>query len=200
MAEAAVVEAAEPGLSNTPLVSVSFQKNTQRKLKFLEGEPKALGVTQLILSVFLSSCIASMCVTDEEKLELGLCFIVSCVLIFIGGSVAIAAKNLHLPTLKACVGMETVAAVASFFNLIVLAGMAPVPCFSENVNSTDWSSDFCRQMETSRYHFSTELVVVQVALLCISVTLAAYACKVVNCCTQAPKVPVIEIQVPPAPE
>lgn len=36
-------------------------------------------------------------------------------------------------------------------------------------------------------HFSAEIIVLEVALFAISATLAAYCCKVVNCCSPAPK-------------
>ena len=39
--EAAVVEA---GSAESPLVAVTFQRNVHRKEKYLEAEPKALGV------------------------------------------------------------------------------------------------------------------------------------------------------------
>uniref|UniRef100_A0A3B4BC28 Uncharacterized protein n=1 Tax=Periophthalmus magnuspinnatus TaxID=409849 RepID=A0A3B4BC28_9GOBI len=150
-----------------PLVSVSFQRNEQRKLKFLEGEPKALGVG---LSLFYYS----------KRM-----FILQ---IFIAGSVAIAAKNLHLPTLRACLGMEIFSSVACLVNLIVsLLQMEP----------------YCLNAEVCRFYdcfLSTLLLVIQVALFAISITLAVYACKVVNCCSPAPKVPVIMIQAPPAPQ
>ncbi|XP_072315125.1 membrane-spanning 4-domains subfamily A member 4A-like [Eucyclogobius newberryi] len=151
MTEAAVVDA-EPGLSDSPLVLVSFQKNAQRRLKFLEGEPKALGITQICLSVFQSSCMASFITGDnEEKTWLAGFFIISSVLIFIAGSVAIASKNLHLPTLKACVGMEIVASVASFFCLTLLMAMEWSDCFqAEYENSTYYeAAGHCRQIEAS---------------------------------------------------
>uniref|UniRef100_A0A4W5KGQ0 Uncharacterized protein n=1 Tax=Hucho hucho TaxID=62062 RepID=A0A4W5KGQ0_9TELE len=45
--------------------------------------------------------------------------VIGSVFVIIAGSLAIAAQNLHLPTLKACLGMQVVACGASVFNLIV---------------------------------------------------------------------------------
>ncbi|XP_061139938.1 uncharacterized protein LOC133157414 [Syngnathus typhle] len=86
--------------TQNPLVSVTFQRDPNRKQKYLEAEPKALG-------------------------------------------------------LRAGLGMQILSTVASFFN----------------------SSRFA-----------------------ISVTLAVYACKVVNCCGPAGKMPVITVQTPPPAE
>ncbi|KAJ0055737.1 hypothetical protein NL108_011317 [Boleophthalmus pectinirostris] len=202
MAEAAIVEA-EPASSNSPLVSLSFQKNAQRKLKFLEGEPKALGITQICLSIFQSSCMASIIANGVSRSETFLFFIISSILIFIAGSVAVASKNLHLPTLKACVGMEIVATTASLFNLVLaLATMEEFYCLHldsfDNSTFSEEMGAYCRKIDAAHLHLFTELVILQVTLLSISVTLAIYACKVVNCCSPAAKVPVITIQASPA--
>ncbi|XP_048092110.1 uncharacterized protein LOC125289374 isoform X6 [Alosa alosa] len=97
-----------------PLVQVTFQKDPNRKKKYLESEPKALGV-------------------------------------IIAGSVAIAAQNLSLHT----------------------------------------------QVED---HYSAEIKVVMATILGISITLATYCCKVIQCCSPAGFMPVITVNAPPAPE
>ncbi|XP_072315054.1 membrane-spanning 4-domains subfamily A member 4A-like [Eucyclogobius newberryi] len=198
MAETAVVEA-DLGSPDSPLVTVSFQRNDQRKLKFLEGEPKILGLTQICLTIFLSSCVAVLFGFDLTKFQLETPFFVSSMFIFIAGSVAIAAKNLHRPTLKACLGMEIVAALASFFNLILtLVQMPDFNCYYYDRGNEDRES--CKNIQAARLHLFSEFVVIHVALFAISVTLIVYACKVVNCCSPGPKVPVITIHAAPAPQ
>lgn len=197
---------ADPGSSDSPLVSVSFQRNDQRKQKYLESEPKALGITQIGMSLFQSSCLGIFLYKGMGRTGLEIPFLISSLLILIAGSVAVAAKNLHLPTLKACLGMEIVASVASVFNLImslVLMNDFPFYCYRHyyyQENITDSFRELCRNIESAHMHLFAELVVVQAALLSISVTLAAYACKVVNCCSPAQKMPVITIQASPAPQ
>lgn len=48
-------------------------------------------------------------------------------------------------------------------------------------------SSFCFHLQSAQSHFYAESVVIQVTLVAISATLAAYCCKVVNCCAPAPK-------------
>ncbi|XP_022518767.2 uncharacterized protein LOC107197785 isoform X2 [Astyanax mexicanus] len=77
------------------LVEVSFQKNPNQVLKYLEAEPKVLGVTQILLSSFL----ISISITSLQK-SIYTAQIIFCSLSTVGiiaGSVAIAAQNLRLP-------------------------------------------------------------------------------------------------------
>uniref|UniRef100_A0A8C6WP83 Uncharacterized protein n=1 Tax=Neogobius melanostomus TaxID=47308 RepID=A0A8C6WP83_9GOBI len=198
MTEAALVVAAQ-GSPSSPLVFVSFQKNEQRKFKFLEGEPKALGITQICLSVFHSSCVASLFAAGMLKTGLEIPSFVCSLLAFIAGSVAIAAKNLHLPTLRACLGMEIVSFVACLFNLsFTMIKMMDLRVFCYGFDD-DQLEPWCRNTQAGHVHFFTELTVIQVALFAISITLVCYAAKVVNCCGPAPRVPVITIPAAPAP-
>ncbi|XP_055359988.1 uncharacterized protein LOC114844764 isoform X2 [Betta splendens] len=213
--EAAVVEE-DISPAQSPLVTLSFQRNDTRKQKYLEAEPKALGVV-------------------------------------IAGSVAVVALNLHLPTLKACLGMQIVACIASIVNMFIAEIKMEVETYScwNHYNDTVDSEDFCNQLRLKaclgmqivacgasivnmvcalikmevetyscwrNYHpyndtfngddlcyevrkvhlqFYAESALVQVALFAISVTLAVYCCKVVNCCAPAPKMPVITVQASP---
>ncbi|XP_070785834.1 membrane-spanning 4-domains subfamily A member 4A-like [Enoplosus armatus] len=192
--------AAEEGTS--PLVAVTFQRNANRKQKYLEAEPKALGITQIGLSVFQITCLGVFLAKDLSRSEGDIAFFVSSLLVIIAGSVAVAAQNLHVPTLKACLGMEVVACGASIFNMICsLVKMDYMPSYCWHYyydNVTLHYRETCRNIESTHSHFYAESVVIQVALLAISATLAIYCCKVVNCCAPAPKMPVITVQTPPA--
>ncbi|XP_030018491.1 uncharacterized protein LOC115438796 [Sphaeramia orbicularis] len=202
MAETAVSVEAQGGASHSPLVSVTFQRNEQRKNKYLEAEPKALGITQIGLSVFQASCAGVFLAKGLSRYDIDIVFFISSLLIAIAGSVAVAAKNLHLPTLKACLGMEVLASVAAVFNLVYnIIKMSDFPHYCYHYyydNHTQNYGEYCRKIEAAHSHFFAEGVLIQVALFAISVTLVAYTCKVVNCCSPAPKVPVITVQAPPA--
>ncbi|XP_023279593.1 uncharacterized protein LOC111667956 isoform X2 [Seriola lalandi dorsalis] len=190
------------GPAQSPLVAVTFQRNVHRKEKYLEAEPKALGVTQIGLSVFQIICVSVFLTSGLSNLQTDIPFFISSVLVVIAGSLAVAAQNLHLPTLRACLGMQIVACGASLFNMIcTLVKMEEMPSFCWHYyydNLTLHYGEICHKIENTHSHFYAEGVVIQAALLAISATLAAYCCKVVNCCAPAPKIPVITVQAPPS--
>uniref|UniRef100_A0A8C8FCV1 Uncharacterized protein n=1 Tax=Oncorhynchus tshawytscha TaxID=74940 RepID=A0A8C8FCV1_ONCTS len=181
-------EEAVPGAEG-PLVTVTFQRTSHKKQKYLESEPKALGVAQIALSVFYISSVVVMFTNSMSMMMVeDLTHVIGSVFVIIAGSLAIAAQNLHLPTLKACLGMQVVACVASVINLIIsVSDMAGhrhgYSCWKYvEINSTD-HNDSCYSITDSTAHYFAELVLIQTALIAISVTLAAYCCKVVNCCS-----------------
>uniref|UniRef100_A0A4W5N9K6 Uncharacterized protein n=1 Tax=Hucho hucho TaxID=62062 RepID=A0A4W5N9K6_9TELE len=195
-------EEAVPGAEG-PLVAVTFQRTPHKKQKYLESEPKALGVAQISLSVFYISSFIVMFTNSKSMLVEDLTHVIGSVFVIIAGSLAIAAQNLHLPTLKACLGMQVVACVASVFNLIIsVSNLAEhrdgYGCWNYvEINSTDHDYT-CYSIINSTAHYFAELVLIHTALIAISVTLAAYCCKVVNCCSPEERMPVITVQVPPA--
>ncbi|XP_044040884.1 uncharacterized protein LOC122870627 isoform X1 [Siniperca chuatsi] len=194
--------AAEEGtsLAQSPLVTVTFQRDVHRKQKYLEAEPKALGITQIGLSVFQITC-ESVFMAKDLRYKTGISFFISSLLVILAGSVAIAAQNLHLPTLRACLGMEIVACGASIFNIIcTLLNMDRLPSYCHNYfydNATLHYGETCYLIESTQSHFYAEYMVIQVTLLAISGTLATYCCKVTNCCSPAPKMPVVTVQARP---
>ncbi|KAG8006336.1 hypothetical protein GBF38_005597, partial [Nibea albiflora] len=196
--QAAVVE--EGGSSDQgPLVAVSFQKNVNRKQKYLEAEPKALGITQIGLSLFQILSVSMFLSKDLGQQETDIPFFISSIIVVIAGAVAVAAQNLELPTLRACLGMQVVACAASIFNFIlclVKMDMHPYCRYHYDENFTLHYGVICHNVEATESHFYAEGSIIQVALIAISTTLAAYCCKVVNCCMPAPKMPVITVQTP----
>ncbi|KAF4089357.1 hypothetical protein AMELA_G00065240 [Ameiurus melas] len=122
MAEEGEMENIVPSDLNTrsetgSLVEVKFQKNPYQTQKYLEAEPKALGVTQIMLSLFFLSILGATLSNQDELTAIIRAFISS--VSIIAGSVAIAAQNLHLPTLKACLGMQVVACLLSVICFII---------------------------------------------------------------------------------
>ncbi|XP_049601637.1 membrane-spanning 4-domains subfamily A member 4A [Syngnathus scovelli] len=195
-------EAIEPESSTqNPLVTVTFQRDPNRKQKYLEAEPKALGITQILLSVHQ---IASQSIlpptayypTNEVP------YYVALVVVMVAGSVAIAAKNLHLPTLQASFGMQLLSSGASFFNVIWI--LVDLDTYYDRVcwryAETNTTEQTCKDIEHVKKLVFGQKMIIQVALFAISVTLAIYACKVINCCGPAGKMPVITVQTPPPAE
>uniref|UniRef100_A0A3P8NWH1 Uncharacterized protein n=1 Tax=Astatotilapia calliptera TaxID=8154 RepID=A0A3P8NWH1_ASTCA len=192
----AVEEAISPAQS--PLVTLTFQKHIHRKEKYLEAEPKALGITQISLSVFtMLSTIVFL--SNWGNTYAVIPFFISSLLVIIAGSLAVAAKNLHLPTLRACLVMQIVACVASIVNLACTLIKDSAPYYCWHFDTRDYG-EICHKIEKINAHFCAGGMLIQATLFAISVTLAAYCCKVVNCCGPPAKLPVITVQAPPAQE
>ncbi|XP_051913072.1 uncharacterized protein si:ch211-212k18.8 [Hippocampus zosterae] len=187
--------------TENPLVTVTFQRDANRKQKYLEAEPKALGIAQILLTVHLILCVSIFPPKHRDRENI-IPFIIASILVLIAGSVAIAAKNLHLPTLRANLGMQIFSCAACFFNVIWLAIDIETfypRCWLYEQAENGTALQMCHAIERTRHHLFAQNMLTQVALFAISVTLAAYACKVVNCCGPAPKMPVITMETSPPP-
>ncbi|XP_030194848.1 uncharacterized protein LOC115529862 isoform X2 [Gadus morhua] len=150
-----------------PLVSVTFQKNPARKQKYLEAQPKELGV-------------------------------------ILAGCLAIAATTLHIPTLRACLTMQILAIAASVFGFILTMGQFENGVlhgcwFDEYSNKTTTKQSICEKMDNVFHNLHAGGTLVQTALVAISITLAVYCCKVINCCSPGSRMPVITVQAPSNP-
>ncbi|XP_029944266.1 uncharacterized protein LOC115386183 isoform X2 [Salarias fasciatus] len=151
MAEEAV--GLEEGLSaaDGPLVAVTFQRNVHRKEKYLESEPKALGITQIGLSVFMIISTSVFLSNGLSHVGGDIAFFITSLVVLVAGSVAVAAQKLHLPTLRACLGMQISASVVSVFNIIfVVVRMEDVPYYCwqyDSYNNTAEFGEICHRIE-----------------------------------------------------
>ncbi|XP_076828539.1 uncharacterized protein LOC143474811 [Brachyhypopomus gauderio] len=202
--DTAACGAGPPNQSSTPetgvLVEVAFQKIPCQKNKYLEAEPKVLGITQIMLSLFV---LSTRLATYENELKSEF-FIGNLTLLgLIAGSVAIVAQNLHLPTLKACLGVQVVMSVTSLISFN--SSMRLLQMY--HVTSTCWM-DFpnitldmkmCRRFQAIFDHAMGVEMLVQLTQIALSVTLAVFCCKVIPCCSPRTR-PVIAVHTPQAPE
>lgn len=194
-----VAESSDSPLTSTsttgPLVQVTFQKDPNRKNKYLESEPKALGCTQIVLGCFLINYGIL-----EQSWE-GLCVthILNGIFTVIAGSMAIAAQNLKLPYVKSCLGVQVFTCVSCCvtFLMTTLNGEA---LHMYSCEPTSIGYDGCLMLRDAENHYATDAVVGLVTVIAISATLAAYCCKVVQCCSPAGHMPVITVHAPPGQE
>ncbi|XP_017328268.1 uncharacterized protein LOC124625949 [Ictalurus punctatus] len=206
MAEEGEMESIVPSALNTrsetgALVEVKFQKNPYQTQKYLEAEPKALGVTQIMLSLFFLSILGAT-LRDQHHYTAIIRAIISSASI-IAGSVAIAAQNLHLPTLKACLGMQVVACVLSMICLFISSNEIVGPsffryCWIGYHNGTP--QNMCDRLMALSDHVIGIEMLVQATQIALSATLAAFCCKVIQCCSPRSNVPVIVVNAPPGPQ
>ncbi|XP_073715950.1 membrane-spanning 4-domains subfamily A member 4A-like isoform X1 [Misgurnus anguillicaudatus] len=183
--------AAEGNPGPSDLLEITFQKNPNQYNKFLEAEPKILGVTQIMLTVlFITSKMVYFSDWIETNIDIGC----SCVGI-IAGSLAIAAQNLHLPTLKACLGMQIVTCLTYGFILNISFGFRSNPA-----TTACWYSQVFDELSVCRslvIGFSQmELIdnLTEAVQIALSITLAVYCCKVIQCCSPRSHEPVIVIK------
>uniref|UniRef100_A0A3B1ITG3 Uncharacterized LOC107197785 n=1 Tax=Astyanax mexicanus TaxID=7994 RepID=A0A3B1ITG3_ASTMX len=186
------------------LVEVSFQKNPNQVLKYLEAEPKVLGVTQILLSSFL----ISISITSLQK-SIYRAQIIFCSLSTVGiiaGSVAIAAQNLRLPKLKACLGMQIVLCVVSVTSFFMSSGVIMYThvyhrCWEfEHDNHTSKIFDMCEGLSIAYDHVKGLEMLALGAQIAISATLSAFCCKVIQCCSPRSSIPTIVLNAASAPQ
>ncbi|GAA6082541.1 uncharacterized protein si:ch211-212k18.8 isoform X1 [Tachysurus ichikawai] len=181
------------------LVEVKFQKTPSQVKKYLEAEPKALGVTQIMLSLFFL-CAIYLNWNFHDFYTTSILSATFSSPSIIAGSVAIAAQNLRLPTLKACLGMQVVACVFSVFSFVISWALMVDNsfrhfCWEENHNVT-----MCERLWSIYEHISGIGMLVQATQIALSATLAAFCCKIIQCCSPRNNVPVIVVNTPPGPQ
>uniref|UniRef100_A0A8C5ABH1 Si:ch211-212k18.9 n=1 Tax=Gadus morhua TaxID=8049 RepID=A0A8C5ABH1_GADMO len=189
-----------------PLVSVTFQKNPARKQKYLEAQPKELGITQIGLSLYQMSWVFALVYIDSVRGETGLrvLFTIASVVVILAGCLAIAATTLHIPTLRACLTMQILAIAASVCGFILTMGQFEIGVlhgcwFGEHSNRKTTEQSICEKMDNFFHYLHAGGTLVQTALVAISITLAVYCCKVINCCSPGSRMPVITVQAPSNP-
>ncbi|XP_076828540.1 membrane-spanning 4-domains subfamily A member 4A-like [Brachyhypopomus gauderio] len=186
-------------LETGALVEVTFQRDTCKKNKYLEAEPKALGITQIMLSLFsISIRCAGMQHEVTSHLALGSLALFG----LIAGSVAIVAQNLHLPTLKACLGVQIVMCVMSVIFFIDSSRLLTINhiysfCWVHFHNDSSEITTCQRIMDLYRHIMGVDMLV-HVVQIALSATLAAFCCKVIQCCSPQTNVPVIAVNAPQA--
>ncbi|KAG5261020.1 hypothetical protein AALO_G00299080 [Alosa alosa] len=184
-----------------PLVQVTFQKDPNRKKKYLESEPKALGCTQIVLAFFLVNAGLLNWSPGWSTME-----IINGIFVIIAGSVAIAAQNLSLHTLRACLGLQVFTSITCGVTFLCMLGLSVHVHSYEDCRYLTHDEvnravhEACTMLLQVEDHYSAEIKVVMATILGISITLATYCCKVIQCCSPAGFMPVITVNAPPAPE
>ncbi|KAL4631443.1 hypothetical protein GN956_G15493 [Arapaima gigas] len=171
------------GPEDGPLVALTFQKNPQQVLKYLEAEPKALGVTEIFLSIFTISTSLITLTSNLEHENFDIAHIVLSLFVIVAGGVAIAARNLHQATLNACLALQVIACIASVISFLINCGkLVNVPLEYRCLEEYSLETSMCNKLINGIQHYHAVGFVVHTALIAISATLAAYCCKVINCC------------------
>ncbi|XP_051554238.1 semaphorin-4F-like isoform X2 [Myxocyprinus asiaticus] len=183
---------------NPVSVDISFQKSPNQKLKYLDAEPKILGITEITMAFFFIFAQVLFSVNDTGLLLEAMSGIVS-ITVIIAGSLAIAAQNLHPPTLKACLVTQVVACVASLICIILQLDF-PNQFYCWTPEDSPHDQEICSSIQNGYEHLQALERLVLAVQIALSATLAAYCCKVLPCCSSTSNVPVIRVNRHPEPQ
>ncbi|KAK1796995.1 hypothetical protein P4O66_008393 [Electrophorus voltai] len=184
------------------LVEVAFQRDPHQKNKYLEAEPKALGLTQIMLALFIMSVrFTSLGVVEVFGDWLSHLIFGNLALFgLIAGGVAVGAQNLHLPTLKACLAVQVVMCVVSVFCFMDATGILLWNiCWNDSRNTT-LADPMCYRLKDTYDHIVGVEMLAHTAQIALSATLAAFCCKVIQCCSPRTSVPVIAVNTARGPQ
>ncbi|XP_012995852.2 uncharacterized protein LOC105020730 isoform X1 [Esox lucius] len=168
----------------------SAETETPTRKTYHQFQPKALGVSQITLGVFVLNSVCVGVANRLDKRNEEVTRAIGSLAAIVAGSVAIAARSLHVPTLKACLGTQLAACLMAVFNVVVVGGrlsdthLVPHCWRFTDYNNTSHDST-CNHLMNAVYPFYVEWFLVQATLLCISVTLTIYSCKLLRFCSPA---------------
>ncbi|XP_067915912.1 membrane-spanning 4-domains subfamily A member 15-like [Heterodontus francisci] len=179
-------ESSSPG---TPSPAAPPTAYTQ---KFLEGEPKALGVTQVMIGLVEISFGVPLVLTPHlgatsfaASLVMGIVFIVS-------GALSIAAgKNPHIKLLRACLAMNIISSFLAACGVVIyIVNIAMTPeCIS--------MSTHCEQvgyLYSTIYYTLVVLLIFTILEFTVSIVISAFVCKSTRCCHAYSSMPVILLE------
>ncbi|KAI7814344.1 hypothetical protein IRJ41_013329 [Triplophysa rosa] len=149
---------------------------------------EASETTQIVLAFFHTFVVVALYHVSEEDAVV----VPISIIAIIAGSLGIAAQNLHPPTIKACLGMQVVTCVGTVIVIIMhIRIIYPFYCDEEKLSGT-----MCKRMYESFGQLQLLQKLVMAVQVALSVTLAAYCCKVIECCSPSSGVPVITVERP----
>ncbi|XP_041093406.1 uncharacterized protein LOC121305730 isoform X2 [Polyodon spathula] len=188
-----------------PAVTIHFEKAQNRIQKFREGHPGPLGVTQIMLGLFNFGFIIILTVQFQKPSEDIWFHITAAFLVLIAGALAIACdKTLRLPLIKACLGMEVLGSayicfILFFFGSFTVVNYPDYQAYCEYHFENETHSQelrLCQKYEIVKNYVVMEMDFVFLTQVAVSITIASYCCKAVQCCGAPRSVPVISVQQP----
>ncbi|XP_041093194.1 uncharacterized protein LOC121305582 isoform X3 [Polyodon spathula] len=156
-----------------PAVTIRFEKVQNRIQKFREGHPGSLGLME--------------------------------VNVLIAGALAIASdKTLRLPLIKACFCMEVLGSACTGFMLFIYSWptVGYYSSYHPYCEYRFWNETHSQELKLcQKYELISDFVYMEslfalAAQVAVSITIASYCCKAVQCCGAPRSVPVISVQQP----
>ncbi|KAL0970491.1 hypothetical protein UPYG_G00242780 [Umbra pygmaea] len=164
------------------------ETDTPVRKTYQEFQPKALGVSQITLGVFVLNSVYVSVANRLDKKNVEVTRAIGSLSAIVAGSVAISAQSLHGPTLKACLGTQLTACLMAVFNVVMVGGklsdthIVPHCWLFADYNNTHHHYT-CDLLMNAVYAYYVEWFLVHATLLGISVTLTIYSCKLLRFCS-----------------
>ncbi|KAL6455688.1 hypothetical protein MHYP_G00355390 [Metynnis hypsauchen] len=148
-------------------------------VKFLKGEPKALGTVQIMIGVF--TILSAFVVIRTVFVISGISFWGALIYIITGSVTVSAEKNLNPCLVKASLGMNVISAVTAGIAVFILSADLTTGyiCY---YYSDSYSSAYCE----SSYVLLILILIFTLLEFCISITISAFGCKAT--CSNQPMV------------
>ncbi|XP_041093193.1 uncharacterized protein LOC121305582 isoform X2 [Polyodon spathula] len=166
-----------------PAVTIRFEKVQNRIQKFREGHPGSLGVTQIMLCVFFFACgtIQYGSPFAEHWAEVAAVFLI-----------------------KACFCMEVLGSACTGFMLFIYSWptVGYYSSYHPYCEYRFWNETHSQELKLcQKYELISDFVYMEslfalAAQVAVSITIASYCCKAVQCCGAPRSVPVISVQQP----
>ncbi|XP_036427259.1 membrane-spanning 4-domains subfamily A member 15-like [Colossoma macropomum] len=171
-------------LSTATPVQVSSVGNSSPPgflVKFLKGEPKALGTVQIMIGVF--TILSAFVVIRTAFVDSGIAFWGALIYISTGSLTVAAEKKLNPCTVKGSLGMNVISAITAGIAVFILSAdlITGHICYHYS-NSYSYSSVYC----VSSYVLLTILLIFTLLEFCISISISAFGCKAT--CSSQPMV------------
>nr|XP_033776658.1 membrane-spanning 4-domains subfamily A member 4A-like [Geotrypetes seraphini] len=200
-----VIQARPNGLQNTLCLVPDALR------KFFKGEPKALGVTQIliglmqfILGIVLASATSAL---SSISTIIGLLFWGS-IFFTISGSLSVASKNKrNMRLVKSSMVMNILSSIVAFIGIIALSidlSLSYYDYYSCYYNNEPQSGYTCQRIKnaltTAIHGIEGVLLVLMLLEFCISISTSAFGCKAVCCNSNSNMQSVIIVQNESKPE
>ncbi|KAG9277430.1 membrane-spanning 4-domains subfamily A member 4A-like [Astyanax mexicanus] len=165
-----------------PVRSVGSSLSSGLLGKFLKGQPKALGVVEIMIGVFTIASGIAVSQGESTFLYSGIAFWGSLIYISAGSLTVLAENKLHPCVVKGSLGMNVISAVtAGIVFIILVADLSSMNLCQYHSYYYSYYPVYC--MNVASYLLLLMVLILTLLQFCISISISAFGCKA-TCCMQ----------------